>query len=145
MYCSGVIVFTVPGAPVPSQRAGGVTRGGKTWRYTPAKSRAYMQLVKAIAFAKCDHPYPGEVRLDVTFYVPDRIRRDRDNLLKSLKDGLNGIAWIDDSQCVSGDTVKVLDASDPRTRVVITHLGAGEFAALRGKDWLEYTTKHPTR
>lgn len=104
-----------------------------------------MCLVRAIAFAHCDHPYPGEIRLDVTFFVPDRKRRDRDNLLKNIKDGCNGVAWVDDSQCVTGDTTKKLDKENPRAEVVITYLGEGDFATARGTAWREYISRQLTR
>lgn len=41
-----------------------------------------------------------DMSLDVTFVVPDRRRRDVDNLAGGVMDALNGIAWKDDSQVV---------------------------------------------
>jgi len=52
------------------------------------------------------------------FYVPDRRRRDVDNLEKNLLDGLTGVIFKDDAQVVHiCDKFKKYDKQNPRTVV----------------------------
>ena len=59
----------------------------------------------------------------VTFYFRDRRRRDRDNLLASLKAGFDGIAdagvVVNDSEFTYRPVVVEVDAKNPRVLVVI--------------------------
>ena len=53
----------------------------------------------------------GRVKLDIVANVPDRRRRDLDNILKSMLDALAGHIYQDDSQIVDlrivrGEVVK---------------------------------------
>lgn len=55
----------------------------------------------------------------IAAYFPDRIRRDLDNVIKSILDGLNGIAWDDDSQVDEIYIRRGYDKSNPRADVEI--------------------------
>lgn len=116
--------FEVPGTPVPKARA----RSTKTGiHFTPAKTRKYEQAVAHAA--KCamegNQPWGGPIELFIGFGfpVPDSWpqwkkdaaikglivptgKPDVDNCIKSVKDALNGIIWLDDSQVVSVSAVK---------------------------------------
>lgn len=46
---------------------------------------------------KCE-PIKGEVEVDVTFYFPDKRRRDAQNLEKLTWDSLEGYCYLDDKQ-----------------------------------------------
>lgn len=46
-------------------------------------------------------------------------RNDRDNLLKSLQDGLNGLVWKDDGQIYDGPTAKWLAADGEQPHVEV--------------------------
>jgi crossover junction endodeoxyribonuclease RusA len=43
-------------------------------------------------------PLEGAVSVTLRLWFPDRRRRDLDNVAKSVLDGLNGVAYADDSQ-----------------------------------------------
>ena len=90
--------FTIPGEPVSKARAR-FTKSGHS--YTPEKTKEGEQRV-ALAFrAKVKGtPRDNEIayRVEARFYNGTRQRRDVDNMVKLILDGLNGIAWLDDNQ-----------------------------------------------
>lgn len=119
-----MIRFTVPGIPAGKGRPRISTRGGFARAFTPAKTVAYEGL---IALAASDamagrEPIAGPVMVvaRAVFPIPaswSKRRKaearwhvgkpDGDNVLKALGDGLNGIAWKDDSQVASMRLEKV--------------------------------------
>jgi crossover junction endodeoxyribonuclease RusA len=109
------VTFEVPGCPVPKERP----RWGKGNTYTPRKTEDYERKVKMCALAAGIRPLAGEVSFTIWIYLPDRRRRDRDNIEKAVQDALNGVAWIDDSQVREWHGRRELDAEKPRVRVTI--------------------------
>lgn len=112
------IRLVLPGRPTPKGRPR-FSRNGRT--YTDAKTRAAEESILAAwlvtAGARAPHAGPVEVEVVSTFLPPDSwpkwkreralagewphvTKPDNDNLVKIL-DGLNGRAWIDDSQIVA--------------------------------------------
>jgi Holliday junction resolvase RusA-like endonuclease len=106
------VTFTIPGKPFAKQRAR-ATRMGRV--YTPASTVSFERTVGQIAMAHFQTPMEGPIRLTViaTFAPPpswskrkssEHLHRahvqrpDLDNLLKSVSDGLNRIAFADDGQ-----------------------------------------------
>ena len=53
-------------------------------------------------------------------------RPDLDNLLKAIKDGMNGIAWLDDSQVVSLVDCRKVYAEQPGVDVIVAGLEPAE-------------------
>jgi Holliday junction resolvase RusA-like endonuclease len=51
--------------------------------------------------------------------MPDKRRRDADNCVKSICDGLNGVLWDDDAQVVEMSVRKDLDRDNPRAEVTV--------------------------
>lgn len=134
--------LVIPGAPVAKARARVTKRGA----YTPRKTEA---AEAAIAWEARrwwgGAPTQHAVRLDLTFYMPipaswpkarqraardahHTVRPDTDNLAKTIKDALNGVVWIDDSQVAELRAVKRYAGADgePRTIVRVTLLSAAE-------------------
>ncbi len=122
--------FTVQGEPVSKSRARFTKRGSKTYAYTPQKTLDG-ELAVARAFEEVAGDY--EVRGDVTFRVEaefhngTRQRRDVDNMVKLILDGLNEVAWQDDSQVMEIEACKRFVArAEARTVVRIFLTGALE-------------------
>lgn len=109
----GMIEFKVPGEPVGKQRHR-TTKTSHT--YTPKKTEQYESLVR-LSFNQAVSgknwiPLDVPVRLHVTAYFtipksrqikdivsqPKTTKPDADNILKSVKDGLNSVAYTDDSR-----------------------------------------------
>lgn len=116
-----IISFTVPGKPVPKGRARSFVRNGKIGHFTPKETVIYENAVKLAASKAMNSlpPFTGPASLNVNVYIkiPESwsltkkaeangglirptSRPDLDNILKSIKDGMNGIVWKDDSQVV---------------------------------------------
>jgi Holliday junction resolvase RusA-like endonuclease len=121
------LTFFVPGEPVAKGRARAFVRHGVVAHYTPDKTARYENLVKISAknATNGSKPLEGPLSLRCTFWLSVPMsysnrrreaclngserhckRPDIDNLLKSVKDGCNGVAWIDDCQVVEVSALK---------------------------------------
>ncbi|MBN1574537.1 MAG: RusA family crossover junction endodeoxyribonuclease [Deltaproteobacteria bacterium] len=135
-----MIQFTVYGEPAAKGRpraamgADGRIRGA----YTPGKTRVEETNFRAQAVrVKPERPFEGPVVLEVVFFrgVPrswserkkeralsggilPAVRPDTDNLVKLVKDALNGVFWRDDAQVVKL-TAEKRYSDTPRTEVKI--------------------------
>ncbi len=114
-------IATIPVAQPRQRTAIRRSRDGKifTGNYTPANHpvQQFKSDVRAAVQREVDSPLDGPVQLRVMFLMPrpKRLvwkrrdmprachisRPDLDNLVKAVKDALNGIAWRDDSQVMS--------------------------------------------
>ena len=63
------------------------------------------------------------MHLSVVLWLPDRRRRDVDNCAKSICDGLNGIAYLDDSQIIELTVRRAVDRERPRAEVTVERAG----------------------
>ena len=109
--------LTIDGVPV----AKGRPRLGRYGTYTPKKTQEYEEYVKMCWLAKYGSIKPSEqsLEVDIVFYLPipksvnkkkraemldGKIKHtkkpDIDNLIKSVLDALNGIAYSDDSKII---------------------------------------------
>lgn len=111
----------IDGPPVPKARPR-TGRNGNT--YTPRRTLDHEERIAKAArnVLRGRKPTTAPVAVSVTFYVPGRRKGDVDNYLKTTLDGLNEIAWGDDSQVVHADAWVILDRANPRTEVSITTL-----------------------
>ena len=121
------IDFEVPGIPVAKARARTVFNKatGRVHSFTPEKTASYENLVK-YAFVSKAKDYklwdgPITLRVNCVFPMPKSVskqvklkqirekttRPDLDNILKCVKDALNGVAWKDDGQVWSVYASKV--------------------------------------
>ena len=129
-------MFVIEGRPVPKERPRH-TRYGTT--YTPKKTQDYEALVAASFLSSGTKKYmDGELlNVDMRFYfkVPKNYtkkqreelmdnpyygkRPDMDNLEKAVLDGLNGVAYADDSQVVEKHSAKCYDLKGIGERVEV--------------------------
>lgn len=115
--------LTIDGVPV----AKGRPRLGRYGTYTPKKTQEYEEYVKMCWVAKYGAIQPSEqpLEMNIVFYMPipkgyskkqkaeilsGRLKHikkpDVDNLIKSVLDALNGLAYADDSQIIKVTAVK---------------------------------------
>lgn len=135
-----MLSFEIPGDPVAKARPRAAMVSGRARLYTPAKTEKYEARVALFAQqAMAGRPVmAGPVALSVTalFPIPPSWTKKRqaaaragtehhtkkpdlDNVLKAIKDGLNGVAWKDDSQvCVLRDCRKGY-SDTPRVLVTV--------------------------
>lgn len=146
-----MIAFHVNAVPVPQprQRHRVVTSNGRTFatNYTPkgASVNVFKACVRmALESAYRGAPIEGPIYLTVIFLLPrpgrliwktrpmPRVphigKPDTDNLVKSLKDALSGLAWRDDAQVFNLTAVKWYASGDeaPGVDVSIHHLESKE-------------------
>jgi Holliday junction resolvase RusA-like endonuclease len=134
--------FEIPGKPTGKGRPRVTTIGGHARQYSPKKTVLYESMVATHYLAKYPAgvaPYPAGVALAVTIVAefakpkswPKRKREsatwhtgkpDADNIIKAVCDGLNGLAWADDSQVASVVCSKGYDDGPERVTVQISEL-----------------------
>jgi Holliday junction resolvase RusA-like endonuclease len=106
------VTFEIDGQPFAKQRPRG-TRNGRM--YTPAPTVAYESIVRSHGNKHFDAPLEGPVRVEITAIfkpakswsekktrasigAPHTQKPDLDNCEKAILDGLNRVAFADDSQ-----------------------------------------------
>lgn len=130
--------FIVPGTPV----AKGRPRVTKWGAYTPEKTVNYENLVQFSYIEKYKDvdPLEGYLKIEMYFFMPilestSKKRKklmverkilpdkkpDLDNMMKSIADSLNGIAYKDDKQILEAHIYKFY-AEEPRAEVIITKI-----------------------
>lgn len=130
------ITFTIPGEPIAKGRPRLTTVNGFARAYTPKKTANYEVLVALAAQGANCPMFDGAVRVSIAAYwacPKSRERKntprqqewkltkpDADNVAKSVTDGLNGIAWLDDSQVASLTVTKAIAAQGQPARVEVT-------------------------
>ena len=126
------VTFIINGKPFGKQRPRFSRRSGRA--YTPAKTIEHEAAVAAAAKEHFPEPLEGPIKLVVAavFEPPksgskakkaEHLGRshmqapDADNIVKAVADGMNGIAYRDDSQVAAMEVIKVWG---PSARTVIT-------------------------
>ena len=132
--------FTVPGLPVAKQRPRWKKVGDRVITYTPGKTVDYEHLVGWSFLEAGGKPTESMVKLRMTAVMQapvswskkrrtavtegkerPKTRPDLDNLIKSVMDGLNGVAYRDDKQVVMIEAEKIY-GNPPRVEVEITEV-----------------------
>ena len=138
MIITRKLEFTVPGEPIGKGRPRFVRATGRT--YTPERTASYENLVRLMyCQAYPDRRVPIESAVEIIirafFRIPESwtkkkkaaalsgellktTKPDLDNIIKSVCDGLNGVAWTDDAQIHTINASKDYSAT-PRVEVSI--------------------------
>lgn len=132
-----MIRFTVYGEPVAQGRPRFSTQHGFVRAYDPKKSKDYKAVVRAAALDVCPQRMLGPLEMSVDIYrgipkswskkkqeqaeqglIKPILKPDVDNYVKAVKDALNGVCYVDDSQVVVLFISKHY-SKDPRVEIVI--------------------------
>jgi len=126
------VTFTIPGKPFAKQRPRFSRRSGRS--YTPAATVSFENTVRSYGLEHFETPLTGPIRLTVwaTFQpakswskkkTAEHLGRyhtqkpDADNVGKAICDGLNRIAFADDSQIAD---IQIRKVWGPEARTVVT-------------------------
>lgn len=125
-----IATLFIPGEPMSKSRPRFSTKWGRVTTYTPEATKRAEQGMGAefIKQVGPGGPLKDERHMfavHAEFYCATGVRRDVDNMLKLVLDGLNRIAWDDDHQVtiISGRKVFVPSMEDARTVVRIETVG----------------------
>lgn len=113
-----VLRLTIRGEPLPKQRARVLKTG---FSFTPAKTRQAENRIRLEAVAAGHRPALDQAPRSLTlrFYRATGRTADLDNLVKLVKDALNGIAWKDDRQVVQLHASRFDRQENPRTEIAV--------------------------
>lgn len=141
-----VAYFTVEGEPISKSRARFTGKGSSVRTYTPERTRIGEERVKAAYLSEVGRLETDKdlaFRVEADFYCGTRQRRDVDNMLKLILDGLNGVAWPDDVQVLEVSGRKsFVPRAEARTEVAVFRLDEG--MARLTADCLRCGTPFPT-
>lgn len=134
------VTFTIPGVPFAKQRprSGYNPRLGRAVTFNTAANERFEGTVGTIAIGQFPVPLDGPVAITVEAIFcpaaswskkrrtaamgqPHTQKPDGDNILKAVKDGLNRVAWADDSQVADSRVIKRW-GPEPETRVTVSLL-----------------------
>lgn len=140
--------FVVPGPPIPQPRVrrgdyGRGKRGERVSSYREAIAMGFVQVCRTRPFAPREFPVKMGVRLihrppnkskdlDLApvhtaigegLLVPMILTPDVDNVTKAIADGLEGLAWIDDSQLFDVHPIQFWGA-EPSTTIELERFPA---------------------
>ena len=123
--------FSIAGNPVAKERP----RKGKYGNfYTPAKTRKFENFIKLVALQHFDKPLDCPIKIHIKFKIkrPKYLiwktkpmpevpctTKDLDNMIKSVLDGMEGVAYHNDSQIYSIIAEKVYHAGGDKAETII--------------------------
>lgn len=125
---SEIVYFTVTGDPTPKQSF----RIGKNGNhYKDAGVKAWQMLVKSEASFVMGRqaPLAGPLAVTIDFYLPDRKRRDLDNLSKAVLDACNKVVWKDDNQVEALKLFKWYGRPETGVTVTVQQINGNEYDA----------------
>lgn len=119
--------FEVEGEPRSKARARTVRAGNKLRTYSPESNVRAEAVIRQAYLEQTNQVEDSTEKtfaVRATFYHATRQRRDVDNMLKLILDGLNGAAWADDMQVIEVVGRKVLtEKAEARTVVEVYRVG----------------------
>ena len=147
---AAVMKIFIPGRPVPKARprAAVGSKSGKPFMYTPKKTQNAEYMLKRFGADWMRRNgwtslWLGPMRLTV-YFMTEKPKKwwpgkeptalcfgDCDNLVKTVKDGLNGVVYKDDSQFVAYAGVRKLYYETPGVLVIVEFFNLIEAPVLR--------------
>ena len=127
-----MLTLFVPGPPQGKGRARSTTVNGKTFHYTPDKTRTYEGMIRTQAIEEMGiravTTQPIALKLVINYPIPvswpkwklqaafdgeivPTTKPDADNVVKAIKDALNGVVWKDDCQVTQMEVSKIYSES----------------------------------
>jgi Holliday junction resolvase RusA-like endonuclease len=132
------VTIEVSGAPIAKARPRAAkTKTNKVYMYTPSRTKDFEYKIRQRAEQAFKKPMQGPVSLTIIFLlprpktiywktkpmpmVPCTKQPDIDNLVKSVTDSLNGVAFLDDNQVSVLHSYKRYHAGEdgPKTTIII--------------------------
>lgn len=108
----------IPGRPVPAAR---MTQKGKFVKPEALRYLEYKEKVAVFAKSCGIHRLQGNIAVECKFFLKGGRMPDVDNLLKTVLDGLNGIAWEDDRQVVKISAERI-EGEPERAEVIMSKI-----------------------
>lgn len=114
------LTFAVNGVAIPKQSF----RAGSHNNYQPVRLRSWQDwisahAVDAIAGRRSEFPFSEPCQVAIHFYLPNKRKKDIDNLSKAVLDGCKHIIFKDDEQVWDLHIRKLVDPNDPRVEISI--------------------------
>lgn len=125
--------FEIAGEPQSKARARAAKRGNKIITYSPQANKAAEAEIRAAYLMETRRIEKSDDKafaVRAIFYHSTRQRRDVDNMLKLILDGLNKTAWPDDTQVVEVSGRKML-VDKPEARTVVEVFCVGEVPRMK--------------
>lgn len=139
------------GEPVAKQRPRvGCSASGRHKAFTPLPTKQHQASLRALIehqVIEKDSPQ-ATYGLRAVFFVKNYQRKDLDNLIKTVLDALNTVAFYDDSQVKELMAWSFVDSVRPRTEFVLYRLGARDrthrVCAVCGKAFVSVASAVPS-
>jgi len=90
----------------------------KNYKFLSKKGRMFKEELGLLAKKVIKKPLIGKVKLNVLVVLADKRRRDVDNFLKPILDGLNKIAYLDDSQVYELTVSKTISQTKSQKTII---------------------------
>ena len=134
-----MISFIVYGQIVSQQRANFTTKSGKSFGYTPTKTRNWKEVIRSEAIkVKPERPLECPIFMDLKFFflIPKtKVKKDKskqaywtignkdiDNLAKSVMDSCQKILYRNDNQIVYCEIAKRYTEEQERIEIIFEEL-----------------------
>ncbi len=115
------MLITITGVPISVNHCYFTNRQGQ--RILTLDARGYINTVgwaTRVAWLEAGQPdFEGDVVLEFRYFFPDKLRRDTNNMLKLICDGITAALGIDDSRFLCRDMERSVDRENPRVEVEI--------------------------
>lgn len=112
----GTVMFTIDGEPMSKQRPRFNPKSGRA--YTPAQTRNVEREIAETYLSGGHKVFDGSIGVELTFFMGTKRRKDIDNLVKTVLDALNGVAFTDDHLVHVLSAVKFFSTPDKARTVV---------------------------